>query len=184
MKNGNAIGKRFERRLAIDLRQWLGEDFTVSRNPTDRQKGQTGTAGEFEIAGPYTFPFCIEAKAHSSFSLRQLFRDPITGPLESWWQQACEQADSMNYTRDARWTADILRLPLLVCREKGYPVVAIMRYHTSRALQHAARSTHCNVMHVARVEVFADVMERETLHVWRWDDLLEVDSMALRELTL
>lgn len=182
MRNGRRIGAQFERRLAIDLRQWLGEDFTVSRNPTDRQKGQTGTAGEFEIAGPYTFPFVIEAKAHSSFSLRQLFRSPITGPLESWWEQACEQADSINHSTNE--PAATTLLPLLICREKGYPVVAIMRYHTSRALQHAARSTLESPMHVARVEVFADVMERETLHVWRWDDLLEVDSMALRELTL
>ena len=86
-------GANFERAIAKRLRQWLGDDWTVSRNPTDRQKGKTG-AGEFEIVGPFPFPFAIECKAHESFSYGQMFRNPVTGPLPSFWDQAKRQAEA------------------------------------------------------------------------------------------
>ena len=92
-KKSRNKGANFERAIATRLRQWLGDDWTVKRNPTDRQKGKAG-AGEFEIVGPFSFPFAIECKAHESFDYGQLFRVPVTGPFGGFWQQAKDQAEA------------------------------------------------------------------------------------------
>ena len=45
-------------------RRYHGEDYTVTRNPTDRQGGQDGRSfGEFSVDGPRRFPFVVECKA-------------------------------------------------------------------------------------------------------------------------
>ena len=105
-------GANFERAIAKRIREWLGEEWTVKRNPTDRQKGATG-AGEFELAGPFDFPFAIECKAHESFDYSQLFRSPLTGPLKGFWDQAVSQADSCG------------KRPLLLLKRNNGPVLAV-----------------------------------------------------------
>ena len=105
-------GASFERAIARRIRDWLGEDWTVKRNPTDRQKCAAG-AGEFEIVGPFDFPFAIECKAHESFDYSQLFRRPLTGPLIGFWEQAVAQADSCG------------KLPLLLMKRNNGPVLAV-----------------------------------------------------------
>ena len=92
-KKSRNKGANFERAIAKRLREWLGDDWTVKRNPTDRQKGKAG-AGEFEIVGPFPFPFAIECKAHEAFDYGQLFRVPVTGPFEKFWEQAKDQAEA------------------------------------------------------------------------------------------
>lgn len=112
-----AAGRRFEQRVARDLREALGPAWTVTRNQTDRQKGQTGCAGEFTIDGPVAFPFAIECKDGHGFKLGQLWADPVPGPLattpskEGFWAQAVRQAESVG------------KRPMLIFREAGSRVV-------------------------------------------------------------
>jgi hypothetical protein len=106
-------GANFERDIAKRLRSWLGEDWTVKRNPTDRQKGKAG-AGEFEIVGPHPFPFAIECKAHETFNYSQIFRTPITGPLPGFWEQAVDQADSAE------------KLPMLFVKKNNGPTIVAL----------------------------------------------------------
>ena len=112
-KKSRNKGANFERAIAARLRQWLGDDWTVKRNPTDRQKGKAG-AGEFEIVGPFPFPFAIECKAHESFDYGQLFRTPVTGPFEGFWEQAKAQADAAE------------KLPLLLLKRNNGPILVAM----------------------------------------------------------
>tara|TARA_R100000664_G_scaffold794_2_gene2334 strand:+ start:535 stop:1035 length:501 start_codon:yes stop_codon:yes gene_type:complete len=106
-------GANFERQVARLLRKWLGDDWEVKRNPTDRQNGKAG-AGEFEIVGPYTFPFAIECKAHESFDYSQLFRVPATGPFSGFWEQASKQAQSAD------------KMPMLILKKNNGPVLCAM----------------------------------------------------------
>ncbi len=108
-------GANFERAIAKKLREWLGEDWEVKRNPTDRQKGKTG-AGEFEIVGPFEFPYAIECKAHESFDYGQLFRVPVTGPFISFWEQAKDQADAAE------------KSPLLIFKRNNGPVLVALNW--------------------------------------------------------
>jgi len=120
--NGRRIGAAFERRIATDLRSWLGEDYTVSRNPTDRQGGQDGRSfGEFTVAGPRRFPFVVECKAERAFSLRMFFRDPLPSLISTYWEQAARQAAATF----GGWEA--AARPLLIVRERHYPIVCMMR---------------------------------------------------------
>lgn len=109
-KKSRNKGATFERAIAKKLREWLGDDWEVKRNPTDRQKGKTG-AGEFEIVGPFDFPFAIECKAHESFEYSQLFKIPVSGPFESFWDQAKRQAEAAE------------KAPLLVFKRNNGPVL-------------------------------------------------------------
>ena len=59
------------------------------------------------------FPWAIECKAAASFDLRQLWRDPIDGPLPGWWRQAVRQARAVK------------REPLLLVKVARGPVLAI-----------------------------------------------------------
>lgn len=106
-------GANFERHIARLLREWLGDEWEVKRNPTDRQNGRAG-AGEFEIVGPYDFPFAIECKAHESFDYGQLFRMPMTGPFNGFWGQAVKQAESAG------------KMPMLVLKKNNGPVLCAM----------------------------------------------------------
>jgi hypothetical protein len=113
-KKSRNKGAAFERAIAIRLRKWLGDDWTVKRNPTDRQKGKAG-AGEFEIVGPRVFPFAIECKAHESFEYSQLFKDPVSGPFLSFWEQATDQANSAE------------KKPMLFLKRNNGPVLVAMK---------------------------------------------------------
>ena len=176
--NGRRIGAAFERRIATDLRSWLGEDYTVTRNPTDRQSGQDGRSfGEFSVDGPRRFPFVVECKAERAFSLRLLFRDPLPALISTYWEQAARQAAA---TFDAammdRWAAR----PLLIVRERHYPIVCMMRNGASMRIVGATMNGAQRP--IMRVVVHADTVDAEELDVWRWDDLMSVDSMCLGEL--
>lgn len=170
MKNSRRIGATFERRIANDLREWLGDDFTITRNEPGYQCGLDGRAGEFHFVGPHAMPLVWECKSEKRFKLSQLFRSPLTGPIETYWQQASEQAASV--------AIDSPRHPILVCKQSQQPPIAVMRRATSIALCLAGPSPG----HIMEIEVNEDDIGRESLRVWRWQDLLSLDSMALMEL--
>jgi hypothetical protein len=178
--NGRRIGAAFERRIATDLRAWLGEDYTVSRNPTDRQGGQDGRSfGEFSVDGPHRFPFVVECKAERAFSLRMLFRDPLPSLISTYWDQASRQAAATFGA--ARWVRPFSAAhPLLIVRERHYPIVCMMRNGASMRIVGATMNGAQRP--IMRVVVHADTVDAEELDVWRWDDLIKIDSMCLGEL--
>lgn len=114
-RQGNAAGKRFERRIAKELRLIVASlpgEWKVARNQTDRQKGQVADgAGEYTIEGPVRFSWTFELKDGSGFKIPHLFAEPIPGPLastpkrEGFWAQARRQA------------ACVGRQPILIVRE-------------------------------------------------------------------
>lgn len=116
-RNGSAAGKRFERRIASELREIVASlpgEWKVARNQTDRQKGQVADgAGEYTIEGPQPFPWAFELKDGAGFCVEHLLSDPIPGPLastrkrEGFWAQAARQA------------ACVGRFPILIVRESG-----------------------------------------------------------------
>lgn len=116
-RQGSAAGKRFERRVANELREIVAQldgEWKVSRNQTDRQKGQVADgAGEFTIEGPRPWPWCFELKDGSGFKLEHLLTHPCPTPLastprrEGFWAQAARQA------------ATVGRRPVLIVREAG-----------------------------------------------------------------
>jgi len=114
-KKSRDKGANFERAIAKHLREWLGDEWEVKRNPTDRQKGKTG-AGEFEIVGPFDFPYAIECKAHESFEYSQLFKVPVSGPFISFWSQAKRQAEAAE------------KAPLLIFKRNNGPVLAAISW--------------------------------------------------------
>jgi len=90
--NSRSKGRAFEQSIAKTLRAWLGPDWTVTRNQTDRQGGQVkDSAGEFTIDGPFPFPFAIECKAVEAFEYSQLWEAPVVGPMPKFWAQAVRQ---------------------------------------------------------------------------------------------
>ena len=114
--NSRAKGAGFERQIAIDLRFYLGDGWTVTRNQTDRQAGQLATvAGEFTIEGPVLFPFAIECKAVEAFDEGHLWRQPIPGPFVGFWKQARRQADAVGLA------------PLLILKRNRGEVLAVTR---------------------------------------------------------
>jgi len=146
--NSRAKGARLERAIANDLRRWLAvecpeclgggvsiglcpscdgkgytSDYEVTRNETSYQAGKDGRAGEFNITGPRPHPICWEVKSAGGFDERQLFRDPITGPLPAFWEQATTQAGSL---APERWVH-----PVLVCKRTRGVTLAFMRNATS-----------------------------------------------------
>ena len=184
-KNGRRIGATFERRIATDLRKWLGEDYTVTRNPTDRQSGQDGRSfGEFTVDGPRRFPFVVECKAERAFSLRMLFRDPLPALISTYWEQAARQAGQALTSAMSRHPSAHRSPyangahPLLICRERHYPIVCMMRYNASQAFNKALSRSRP----IMSVVVHGETVDAERLYVWRWDDLMSVDSMCLGEL--
>jgi hypothetical protein len=130
-------GASFERAIATRLREWLGDEWEIKRNPTDRQKGKAG-AGEFEIVGPREFPFAIECKAHESFSCEQLFRVPITGPFSGFWDQANSQA------RAAR------KWPMLILKRNNGPVLCAMDPEAAISLIPSPERAPCLTVHSPR----------------------------------
>ena len=103
------------------MREWLGDEWEVKRNPTDRQKGRAG-AGEFEIVGPHQFPFAIECKAHESLDYGQLFRVPVTGPFLGFWRQTRSQAVAAR------------KRPLLIMKRNNGPILCVMEPNVATSL--------------------------------------------------
>jgi len=117
--NSRSKGRSFEQAVARDLRAWLGEAWTVERNPTDRQRGATGSAGEFSIRRKDggAFVYCIECKAYASWDEGQLWRVPVVGPLPKFWSQAVRQAAAVG-----------LEPLLIVKRDRGEVLVVRWAY--------------------------------------------------------
>lgn len=161
-RNSRAAGRRFEQRIARDLRAWLGDDWTVQRNQTDRQAGQGGCAGEFSITGPYRFPFAIECKDGHGFDPRQLWRSPVPGPLAStpskrgFWAQAKGQADAVGLD------------PLLVFRRASTGTVLV------------ATRPGC-LLGVGGPRMHIDI-DGDRLRVVRWADYIAAPASWLYEL--
>lgn len=120
--NSRTKGKSFEQEIARDLRAWLGDGWIVERNQTDRQRGATGTAGEFsimprEVGKGERFPWCIECKARDSWDEGQLWRVPVVGPLPRFWSQAVRQARAVGLE------------PLLIVKRDRGEVLAVRWAH-------------------------------------------------------
>ena len=170
MTDSRRKGATFERRIACDLRKWLGSEWTVARNPTSFQAGEGG-AGEFSIVyarlvlPPHesrsmhddaplygrdlpTFPWAIECKAAESFRYQHLLTHPIPGPFPGWWAQACRQAASAG-----------LQPLLVVKRNRGPILVAARRLRGLYALPRL------------RVK-----LGDEEVRVWRWAALMGTDA--------
>ncbi|MFM2193716.1 MAG: hypothetical protein RLZZ460_386 [Chloroflexota bacterium] len=116
--NSRTKGRAFEQSIARDLRERLGDGWTVERNQTDRQRGATGTAGEFSILSSdpsMTFGWCIECKAHKAWDEGQLWRSPVAGPLPGWWVQARRQASAVGLA------------PVLIAKRDRGEVLAFVR---------------------------------------------------------
>ena len=150
--NSRTKGKSFEQEVARDLRAWLGDGWTVERNQTDRQRGATGTAGEFSIkapAGAEPFPWCIECKARADWNEGQLWRVPVAGQVREYWRQAVRQAAAVG-----------LRPLLIAKRDRGE--VLVFR----RAEEGAHRES----------PQMAIELDGETVFVSRWADFVRVRS--------
>ena len=126
-------GAELEKRVARDLRAWLGDEWTVSRLKTSYQ---AGAGGEFEIAfsdpggllehtGQVPiFPVAIECKRDARFKTDQLWKPGVGAFFRSAWSQAVEQAEAVG------------KRPWLVLREppRG-PVLLVMRWDDWPALR-------------------------------------------------
>ncbi len=156
--NSRRVGAAFERKIAAALRQWLGEDYEVVRNPPDMQAGKDGRAGEFSISGPLPVPLCLECKTSRQFRAAQLWAG--TGLFVAWWAQASAQADSVS------------KHPVLVCKRPQGPILCAMRRHTWSALFQVRRCPHMAVV----------VADGDELVVVLWSALMALDSIRLGEL--
>ena len=146
--NSRTKGKTFEQAIANDLRTWLGDGWSVERNPTDRQRGATGTAGEFAIKGPAgsePFPWCIECKARAEWHEGQLWRVPVVGQVREYWRQAVRQAAAVG-----------LRPLLIAKRNRGEVLV----------FRHGVVGSHRESPHMAIQ------LDGETVFVSRWADFV------------
>jgi hypothetical protein len=163
-RKGNAAGKRFERRIANELREIVAHlpgEWKVARNQTDRQKGQVADgAGEFTVEGPRPFPWAFELKDGSKFAVEQLFARPIPTPLastpkrEGFWAQAARQA------------ACVGRFPILIVREAG-------DHHREFAI---LRPEHRAMLVGPRLVLMYIEVDGERLDVLRWPDLVTADA--------
>ena len=107
-------GRAWEQEVARRLRDWLGPEWTVSRVPTERQRGQVVAeeAGDLHVSGPHPWPFAIECKATESWDHAMLFSSPVAERFAVYWRQAREQAGE--------------RIPLLFAkRNRAEPVVLL-----------------------------------------------------------
>ncbi len=128
--NARTKGSAFERKIATMLREWLGPQWIVMRNQTDRQKGQVDDqGGEFTITHldkTTRFPWAIECKAVEAFDHSQLWDAPIGGPLPKFWAQAVRQAEI------------VARRPLLIFKRNFCEILVAeegCHYHGHTAMQ-------------------------------------------------
>ena len=162
-RNARAKGHDYEREIARDLRQWLGDDWTVRRlRAHDQRRGHH--AGEFAIDGPFTFPFAIECKSLKTLDLRQLWRTPVDGPMPSWWAQAARQAHGCS------------KAPLLVMRVLRGEDLAVLR---SASLLGMGLGHWVPQM---RLVLPTEDFGVEHLAAIPWRHLVSVDPAALAEL--
>ena len=152
-------GARFERQIARDVRDWLGFDWTVQRNPGDRQKGEGGQAGDLVISGPFAFPFCIEAKHYALWRPDILLHDG-SALLLSFWRQASAQAESVGL------------VPLLLVKGDRRPTFAVLPLWALRRLGWDWKTE-------IRLRVSVDDVGHERLAAVPWADLVDVDPIAL-----
>ena len=152
-------GARWERRICQDVRGWLGFDWTVQRNPGDRQKGEGGQAGDLVISGPFTFPFCIEAKHYALWRNDMLARDG-SALVRSFWKQTAEQAEAVGL------------VPLLVVKTDRAPAMAVMPLWALRRL-------NWDWVTEIRLRVSVADVGHDRLVAVPWLDLLDVDPIAL-----
>lgn len=148
--NSRTKGKSFEQEIARDLRAWLGDGWIVERNQTDRQRGATGTAGEFsimprEVGKGERFPWCIECKARADWNEGQLWRVPVAGQVREYWRQAVRQANAVG-----------LRPLLIAKRDRGEVLV----------FRHGVVGSHRESPHMA-IE-----LDGEIVFVSRWSDFV------------
>lgn len=108
MTNSRQKGASFERRIAKMFRAQLGEAWTVRREEIDNQRGQFGGAGDLRFYGPSVWPYAVECKHSKAFRMVQVWAR--TGPFQAWWDQACDQAQTVD------------KLPLLVFRGDRTPI--------------------------------------------------------------
>lgn len=158
--NSRDKGGNFERQIATDLRGWLGDEWTVTRNQTDRQGGQVaGAAGEFTVTrGDRHLPFAIECKAVERFDYRHLWSSPVPDPLPTFWRQAKRQA------------LVVMRRPMLIVKKnRGAVLVILWPDDVSRLLV----ATDARM----RLRLGDDIVT-----VLRWDDFIA--SAAVSELHL
>ena len=135
-----AAGATFERRIASELRVWLGDDWSVLRNQTDRQKGQGGCAGEYSITHDrLAFPYAIECKTYATAYAAQLWE-----PTKQWhafWAQAVRQANSVGLA------------PLLVSRQGSRGKTVCIVREGDALLEFVKGPRMTTVLHGERVEV-------------------------------
>lgn len=169
-KAAAAAGKRFERKIANDLREWL-PDFTVTRNRADVQMGQDGvSAGEFSFDGPHEVALAFELKRRQEWNEAMLFKMPLPKVIEGYWAEAVDAANCC--------VPRIWRHPVLVMQTttRGAPILAIMRPTAS------AHLVWCGRKPIMRLEVFSDSLEGEELSVWNWRTLTSIPSIRLAEI--
>jgi len=67
------------------------------------------------------------------------------------------------------------RVPLLVCKQSQQPPIVLMRRPTSLTLAPSRE-------YVMTLAVHEYTVDMEHLHVWRWRDLMAINSLRLREI--
>ena len=153
-------GARFERAICKDLRQWLGEDWSVERVPAYRQgKGQVGMAGDIVCTSDVMrWPFCLELKHYAKFSADHIMT-PGCKMLQGFWSQARSQA------------AAIKKVPLLLVKKDRGAVYALMPLAVLRQInwQWAVQ---------ARVQLQCGDRSEKVAAV-RWDELTTIDPVCL-----
>ena len=155
-------GARFERSVVNDLARWLGSDWQVKRNPTDRQRGEMGDAGDVIVTGgPFVFPFSIECKHYRELGREWVIR-PDKGPLKRFWLQTCEQARIVG------------KVPLLLLRQDRGTTCAVMP--KAAASQVVWR---WSVERRVRMEVYG---AEQVVCIVPWSELCKVEPIALGEL--
>lgn len=149
-------GARFERAVCKDLRQWLGDEWSVERVPGYRQaRGEAGMAGDIVCTSQVMqMPFCFEVKHYAAFSADHIM-SPGSKMLEGFWGQARSQADAVG------------RVPLLLVKRDRGAVYALMPLAVLRQLR-----WQWSVQ--ARVRV-----QGEAVAVVRWDEMLCIDPSCL-----
>ena len=156
-KNGRAKGSAFERRVASDLRLWLGDEWRVQRNLDDDQSGVRGRAGDILVdGGPHDWPFCIECKAGHGLRVSHLLKD--TGPLTRQWGQAWRQADAVGL------------IPMLITKpqEHGSPALVVVPHWVRHRL--------------GLTPPYAELtLGSHPVSAAKWDDLLQQSPLVVAE---
>ena len=162
-KGSRDKGARFERTIARELREWLGEDWQVQRVPGYRQRGEVGQAGDLAVSGPFRFPFCVEVKHYAGWSTDQLFT-PGAAMLRDFWSQTVEQAEAVDL------------LPLLLVRRDRGQTIAVMPLGAARRIvwkwAHQARV-------LVRSDQHIDAGRVDRVCAVRWLELVKVDPSSL-----